>query len=444
MPTATLHGMAGARSRSPRAARPFRSAGWRSDRCVPRAVGRGGAGGQQFLTYTSPAPFQLRGGPRAALSRPDTIAAFAGELAAKRDLLCDGLRPAGLRSTGRGDLFATTDIAPVAPGLRAPSFCLALPGACGVMAIPELRSSTTRLVPRRGGRWCGRPSGRTAASSGTLGLSVIVAITIPITWVDSVARTPSAATRSGVPGRRAARRGHDPVGHLRLGISARRAYVDPDERPTTSVSLVLAGDRGSICAVTPRWPRPTSCVAGTIDGNTPVTFRTRRPASAAAPRTTATGSSSTSGRPCGPRSASGPSEGAADRRGAHERVDRVLLVRRALVGLGRRDLRARPGRHRGDRRQGVAADCCRGRGIGRRLRPAGLRSQRWDRRGSGTGSAQCSAGPYWATELGRGSARRPATLRGGAVLDVRPDGERVRIAGHATSVLSGHLCAATW
>ena len=33
--------------------------------------------------------------------------------------------------------FATTDIAPVAPGLSAHEFCLALPGRCGVVAIPS-------------------------------------------------------------------------------------------------------------------------------------------------------------------------------------------------------------------------------------------------------------------------------------------------------------------
>jgi predicted PhzF superfamily epimerase YddE/YHI9 len=58
----------------------------------------------------------------------------------------------------------------------------------------------------------------------------------------------------------------------------------------------------------------------------------------------------------------------------------------------------------------------------------------------GTGSAQCSAGPYWAARLGRGSLVARQLSPRGATLFVRPDGDRVRIGGHATTVLTGHLC----
>jgi PhzF family phenazine biosynthesis protein len=58
----------------------------------------------------------------------------------------------------------------------------------------------------------------------------------------------------------------------------------------------------------------------------------------------------------------------------------------------------------------------------------------------GTGSAQCVAGPYWAAQLGRTSLVARQLSARGAVLYVRPDGERVRFAGHATTVLTGHLC----
>ena len=57
-----------------------------------------------------------------------------------------------------------------------------------------------------------------------------------------------------------------------------------------------------------------------------------------------------------------------------------------------------------------------------------------------TGSAQCVAGPYWADRLGRTALVARQLSARGAVLYVRPDGERVGIAGHATSVLTGHLC----
>ena len=57
-----------------------------------------------------------------------------------------------------------------------------------------------------------------------------------------------------------------------------------------------------------------------------------------------------------------------------------------------------------------------------------------------TGSAQCAAGPYWAQRLGRTDLIARQLSARGAVLSVRPRGERVGIAGHATSVLTGHLC----
>lgn len=58
----------------------------------------------------------------------------------------------------------------------------------------------------------------------------------------------------------------------------------------------------------------------------------------------------------------------------------------------------------------------------------------------GTGSAQCSAGPYWAAELGRDDLVARQLSPRGATLYVRPEGDRVRIAGHATTVLTGQLC----
>ena len=57
-----------------------------------------------------------------------------------------------------------------------------------------------------------------------------------------------------------------------------------------------------------------------------------------------------------------------------------------------------------------------------------------------TGSAQCVAGPYWAAALGRQRLVAHQLSRRGATLYVRPDGDRVRIAGHATTVLTGELC----
>ncbi len=57
-----------------------------------------------------------------------------------------------------------------------------------------------------------------------------------------------------------------------------------------------------------------------------------------------------------------------------------------------------------------------------------------------TGSAQCTAGPYWSSTLGRPELVAHQLSRRGAVLYVRPAGERVHIAGHAMTVFDGDLC----
>jgi PhzF family phenazine biosynthesis protein len=57
-----------------------------------------------------------------------------------------------------------------------------------------------------------------------------------------------------------------------------------------------------------------------------------------------------------------------------------------------------------------------------------------------TGSAQCVAGPYWSTVLGRTDLVARQLSPRGAVLYVRPDGDRVHIGGNAVTVFTGHLC----
>ena len=57
-----------------------------------------------------------------------------------------------------------------------------------------------------------------------------------------------------------------------------------------------------------------------------------------------------------------------------------------------------------------------------------------------TGSAQCVAGPYWSTVLGRREMVARQLSPRGAVLHVRPDGDRVHIGGNAVTVFTGHLC----
>ena len=92
---------------------------------------------KQFLTYTSPAPFQLAIATGLAFP-PEAIGRLATELEERRDQLCAGLAALGYEVfRPAATYFATTDIAPVAPGLSAQEFCLELPGRCGVVAIPS-------------------------------------------------------------------------------------------------------------------------------------------------------------------------------------------------------------------------------------------------------------------------------------------------------------------
>ncbi|WP_328915069.1 MULTISPECIES: pyridoxal phosphate-dependent aminotransferase [unclassified Streptomyces] len=92
---------------------------------------------KQFLTYVSAGPFQYAVAD--ALRLPDTyFAAFRDELRTKRDLLATGLRDAGFQVyVPQGTYFITTDIAELAPGTDALTFCRTLPDRCGVVAVPN-------------------------------------------------------------------------------------------------------------------------------------------------------------------------------------------------------------------------------------------------------------------------------------------------------------------
>lgn len=91
---------------------------------------------KQFLTYVSSGPFQYA--VAEALSLPDSYyEGLRADLAAKRDLLSDGLAAAGFQVyRPQGTYFVTTDIAPLgeSDGI---AFCRALPERCGVVAIPN-------------------------------------------------------------------------------------------------------------------------------------------------------------------------------------------------------------------------------------------------------------------------------------------------------------------
>jgi N-succinyldiaminopimelate aminotransferase len=114
---------------------------------------------KQWLTFTSGSPLQ----PAVALALdelPDFPRELARDLQARRDLLCDGLRRAGLDvRVPEGTYFATTDVSALGwpDGL---SFCLALPERAGVVGIPAQVFYDDQEEGRHLVRWafCKEPS----------------------------------------------------------------------------------------------------------------------------------------------------------------------------------------------------------------------------------------------------------------------------------------------
>lgn len=92
---------------------------------------------KQFLTYVSGAPFQQ--GIAVGLGLDDAyFDAFTTDMRAKRDLLVAGLSDVGFDVFApAGTYFVTTDIRALGEhdGM---AFCRALPGRCGVVAVPSV------------------------------------------------------------------------------------------------------------------------------------------------------------------------------------------------------------------------------------------------------------------------------------------------------------------
>ncbi|MFF4420426.1 pyridoxal phosphate-dependent aminotransferase [Streptomyces sp. NPDC001549] len=107
---------------------------------------------KQFLTYVSSGPFQYA--IAEALALPDSYYdTFRADLAAKRDILADGLAAAGFEVfRPQGTYFITTDITPLGEkdGL---AFCRALPERCGVVAIPNQVFYDDKAAGRTQVRW---------------------------------------------------------------------------------------------------------------------------------------------------------------------------------------------------------------------------------------------------------------------------------------------------
>lgn len=159
VPIATLPGMAERTVTIGSGGKTFSFTGWK----VGWATGPADLIGavrvvRQHLSYVSGGPFQYA--MAHGLGLPDEyFTAFRADLAAKRDLLADGLGTLGLRViVPAGTYFITTDVTPLgyADGL---AFCRELPARCGVVAIPHQAFCDDASVGAPYVRWafCKRP-----------------------------------------------------------------------------------------------------------------------------------------------------------------------------------------------------------------------------------------------------------------------------------------------
>ncbi|WP_405979945.1 pyridoxal phosphate-dependent aminotransferase [Streptomyces sp. NBC_00158] len=137
VPLASLPGMRERTVTISSAGKTFSFTGWKVGWITaPPALVSAVRSAKQFLTYVSSGPFQYA--VAEALALPDSyFEDFRADLAAKRDLLSDGLAAAGFEVfRPQGTYFITTDVSPLGEkdGL---AFCRALPERCGVVAIPN-------------------------------------------------------------------------------------------------------------------------------------------------------------------------------------------------------------------------------------------------------------------------------------------------------------------
>jgi N-succinyldiaminopimelate aminotransferase len=159
VPLATFPGMAERTLSISSGGKTFSFTGWKVGWVTgPAPLVAAVRAAKQFLTYTSGAPFQLAIA-HGLVAAPDTITAFGSVLKAKRDLFCEGLAKLGFTVyRPAATYFTMTDIATIAPGLEAYEFCRALPGRCGVVAVPS-------SVFYGGGASAGSVAGQTAGQT---------------------------------------------------------------------------------------------------------------------------------------------------------------------------------------------------------------------------------------------------------------------------------------
>jgi N-succinyldiaminopimelate aminotransferase len=136
IPLATLPGMAERTVTISSHGKTFSFTGWKVGwACGPADLIAAVRTAKQYLSYSGATPFQHAA--TVALGLPASYyEQLAAGLAERRDLLCQGLRDAGLTTfPPQGTYFATTDISSVG-GTDGVQFCLGLPERVGVVAVP--------------------------------------------------------------------------------------------------------------------------------------------------------------------------------------------------------------------------------------------------------------------------------------------------------------------
>ncbi len=153
IPLATLPGMRERTLTLSSAGKSYSFTGWKVGWATGPAELVGAVlAAKQWLTFTSGSPLQ----PAVASAlddHPDFPQQLAADLQGRRDLLCVGLRKAGLEpAVPDGTYFASTDVSHLgwADGLE---FCLALPERAGVVAIPAQMFYDDKAAGRHLVRW---------------------------------------------------------------------------------------------------------------------------------------------------------------------------------------------------------------------------------------------------------------------------------------------------
>jgi N-succinyldiaminopimelate aminotransferase len=136
IPLATLPGMRDRTLRISSAGKTFSCTGWKIGWATgPAALVSATTRVKQFLTFVNGGPLQPA--VAVALGLPDAyFTSFRDGMQSRRDRLLAGLTDAGFRVLpSEGTYFVTADITPLG-GTDGADFCRALPGRCGVVAVP--------------------------------------------------------------------------------------------------------------------------------------------------------------------------------------------------------------------------------------------------------------------------------------------------------------------